>query len=109
VSGADRRVHLELEAKLEGPEDFELPDLSDLGPAGTEVTALPPRELDATYYDTTVLRLARSGITLRYRQGEAGPPWTVKLPQTTHGRRKASAKKLRSWTAKPAAPLVTPL
>jgi hypothetical protein len=27
------------------------------------------------------LRLARNGITLRYRSGEDGPPWTVKLPE----------------------------
>jgi hypothetical protein len=53
VNGADPRVHLELEAKLEAPQDFRLPDLSDLAPAGTVVTALPLRELDATYYDTT--------------------------------------------------------
>src|SRR5207302_8559473 len=35
----------------------------------------------ATYYDTAELRLARNGITLRYRSGEDGPPWTVKLPE----------------------------
>ena len=27
------------------------------------------------------MRLARNGITLRYRSGEDGPPWTVKLPE----------------------------
>jgi CHAD domain-containing protein len=111
VSGGDPRVHLELEAKLEAPEHFELPDLSHLGPAGTAVTALPPRELDATYYDTTDLGLARSGITLRYRQGEAGPPWTVKLPETTHGpglaRREVSFEGTADTLPEPAVDLVT--
>jgi CHAD domain-containing protein len=57
-----------------------MPDLHDLVPA-TTVTALPERDLDATYYDTADLRLARSGITMRHRSGEPGPAWTVKLPE----------------------------
>jgi CHAD domain-containing protein len=37
--------------------------------------------LRATYYDTSDLRLARNGITLRWRQGEAETPvWTLKFP-----------------------------
>ena len=41
--------------------------------------------LDATYYDTADLRLARSGITLRHRGGEPGPAWTVKFPKDSQG------------------------
>ena len=54
-----------------------------LPPAGTEVTGfeeLPALDLRATYYDTPDLRLARYGITLRIRTGEAAPAWTLKLP-----------------------------
>ena len=43
------------------------------------------QRLDATYYDTPDLRLARSGITVRHRGGESGPAWTVKLPEDGSG------------------------
>jgi inorganic triphosphatase YgiF len=46
---------------------------------------LPHRRLEAIYFDIPELRLARSGITLRYRTGEDGPPWTVKLPEGSSG------------------------
>ena len=70
----------ELEAKLIAPDELRLPDLSGLVKGATAVR-LPGRHLEATYYDTAELRLARNGITLRYRSGEDGPPWTVKLPE----------------------------
>jgi CHAD domain-containing protein len=45
------------------------------------VEELPALDLRATYYDTSDLRLARHGITVRCRSGEEeGPRWTVKLP-----------------------------
>jgi inorganic triphosphatase YgiF len=51
------------------------------GVAGIE--ELSPLDLRATYYDTPDLRLARLGITLRHRTGEAGKPaWTLKLPDS---------------------------
>jgi CHAD domain-containing protein len=80
---ADRA--LEREAKLAAPPGLGLPDLGGLLPGATALS-LPVRRLDATYYDTTDLRLARSGITLRHRGGESGPAWTVKLPENGHGR-----------------------
>ena len=46
---------------------------------------LPELRLDATYYDTADLRLARRGITLRCRDGEPGPRWTVKFPNDDRG------------------------
>lgn len=71
---------VECEAKLGAPENFELPELSGLV-GGVIATPMATRRLDAVYYDTTDLRLARSGVTLRCRSGEPGPPWTLKLPQ----------------------------
>jgi len=69
----------EREAKLVAPAQVRLPDLDGLVD-GASVTALDERRLDATYYDTAELDLARWGITLRHRSGEDGSPWTLKLP-----------------------------
>jgi CHAD domain-containing protein len=70
----------EVELKLEVDEPFESPSFSprdaDLG----AVEELDPLDLRASYYDTSDLRLARHGITLRYRTGEEGSAWTLKLP-----------------------------
>ena len=46
---------------------------------------LPDRHLEAIYYDTAEFGLVRNRITLRYRSGEDGPPWTVKLPEASSG------------------------
>jgi CHAD domain-containing protein len=75
---------VEREAKLVAPAGLGLPDLTELVP-GTRAVSQPVERLDATYYDTADLRLARSGITLRHRGGEAGAPWTVKLPEDGQG------------------------
>jgi CHAD domain-containing protein len=75
---------VEHEAKLMAPAGLVMPDLTELVP-GTRAVKQPVERLDATYYDTADLRLARSGITLRHRDGEAGPPWTVKLPEDDQG------------------------
>jgi hypothetical protein len=74
----------ELEAKLIAPDELRLPDLNGLVKGATAVR-LPHRRLEASYFDTPELRLARSGITLRYRTGEDGPPRTVKLPEGSSG------------------------
>lgn len=75
---------LEHELKRAAPGDFELPAMDGALPGLSDG---PPvrTELDATYFDTADLVLARAGATVRYRRGEPGPPWTVKLPQRTHG------------------------
>jgi CHAD domain-containing protein len=74
---------IEREIKLAAPPHFELPDLADAIPDAV-VTAIPSRRLRATYWDTPDLRLARSGVSLRYRveEGEdsSGGRWTLKLP-----------------------------
>jgi CHAD domain-containing protein len=75
-----RGSNIEREAKLVAPPGLAIPDLNGLV-LGATARVLPVERLDATYYDTADLRLARSGITVRHRGGESGPPWTVKLPE----------------------------
>lgn len=72
---------LEEERKYDVDTAFRLPLLTEALPKGGTVVPLPPKTLRATYYDTETARLARAGISVRYRSGERGkPPWTVKLP-----------------------------
>jgi CHAD domain-containing protein len=68
---------IEREVKLLASPDFVMPDLGG--------TALPDQQLKATYYDTPDLRLARWGVSLRYRTGEGAPRWTLKLPSDLGG------------------------
>jgi inorganic triphosphatase YgiF len=70
----------EREAKLISSLQVRLPSLDGLV-AGVSAAALAECHLDAIYYDTGDLDLARWGITLRHRSGEVGPPWTLKLTQ----------------------------
>jgi len=72
---------LEEERKYDVDPSFALPDLSGVG---AQVVELPPVTLRATYYDTADLRLARAGVSLRYRRGDS-QPWTVKLPSDVPG------------------------
>ncbi|WP_026422010.1 CYTH and CHAD domain-containing protein [Actinokineospora inagensis] len=74
----------ETERKYEAPADFALPDLAT-GPVRS--FAGPRRsDLDATYFDTVDLRLARAGITLRRRTGGDDAGWHAKLPVAPHVR-----------------------
>ena len=66
-------IATETERKYDVPADFELPHLSGLGAAETQ-------ELDATYFDTDDLRLARNRRTLRRRTGGADAGWHLKTP-----------------------------
>lgn len=75
---------LEEERKYEVSGGFVLPDLSECAPEGGRLIVRPPQKLRATYYDTTDLRLARHGASLRYRRGD-DEPWTVKLPTDAPG------------------------
>lgn len=74
---------MEREVKLTAWAGFTLPDLAGIV-EGVSVVPVPTRILDAVYYDTTDLRLARWGITLRFRDGD-GSGWTVKLPHDGDG------------------------
>jgi len=63
-----KRLVTEQEAKLLAGKSFEMPPLHHL-PDGAVAVASPVRTLDAMYYDTADLELARWGITLRHRAG----------------------------------------
>lgn len=67
---------LEREVKLGAGPAFHLPDLSGVI---EDVTVAPVEtvRMETVYYDTPDLRLARWGVSLRYRAGEG---WTLKLP-----------------------------
>ncbi|MDG4767263.1 CYTH and CHAD domain-containing protein [Solwaraspora sp. WMMD406] len=75
---------VEEERKYEVDPGFAVPDLSGCLPDGGRLMELPAVKLTATYYDTPDLRLARAGVSLRYRVGDA-QPWTVKLPADAPG------------------------
>ena len=66
---------LEREVKLGAGPAFHLPDLNGVVD-GVAVTAPEAVRLETVYYDTPDLRLARWGVSLRYRAGEG---WTLKL------------------------------
>ena len=76
-------MKLEREVKLAAWGGFALPALDDLA-GDLSVEPLKAKKLDATYYDTKDLRLARAGVSLRHRLGD-DPPWTVKLPDGESG------------------------
>lgn len=63
----------ETERKYDVSPGFELPDLSGAGEPETH-------DLDATYYDTEDLRLARNRRTLRRRSGGTDAGWHLKTP-----------------------------
>src|SRR4051794_7775874 len=76
-------MKIEREVKLAAWGGFAVPPLDDVDPDVT-VAPLKTKKLDATYYDTRDLRLARAGVSLRHRVGD-DPPWTVKLPDGESG------------------------
>ncbi|MBA3653054.1 MAG: CYTH domain-containing protein, partial [Actinobacteria bacterium] len=63
--------------KLTAPQGWRPPALDGVV-EGVVAVPVETQELDATYYDTSDLRLARSGASLRYRTGEGPSRWTVK-------------------------------
>ncbi|MFI9812458.1 CYTH and CHAD domain-containing protein [Saccharothrix variisporea] len=69
----------ETERKFEAPTGASLPELADL--PGVAAAAGPEElTLEAVYYDTADLRLARAGLTLRRRTGGDDAGWHLKLP-----------------------------
>ncbi len=75
---------IEREIKLTADVDLVLPDLTHLLP-GVVVGPVSTLRLDAVYYDTPSLALARWGVTLRTRSGEPGPIWTLKVAARDDG------------------------
>ena len=73
--------HLEIERKFDVDEGFAMPDLAGL-PGVSEVREPVEHALEAAYYDTPDLRLARARVTLRRRTGGTDAGWHEKLPVT---------------------------
>ncbi|MFI9006616.1 CHAD domain-containing protein [Actinosynnema sp. NPDC053489] len=69
----------ETERKYEAPGGAALPDLADL-PGVAAVAGPEEQRLEAVYYDTADLRLARAGLTMRRRTGGDDAGWHLKLP-----------------------------
>lgn len=77
---------VEIETKFDISDDFELPDLSSVRGVDQSVVG-QTHHLDATYFDTSDLRLQAHKITLRRRRGGKDAGWHLKMPATTTGRR----------------------
>ena len=91
---------LEREVKLGAGPAFHLPDLNGVVDG---VTVTPPEvaRLDTVYFDTSDLRLARWGLSLRHRAGEG---WTLKLsPSTEQGLLERDELNFQGGTKKPPA------
>ena len=71
----------EREVKLSAGEQFQLPDLSGLLD-GVAATPRKDERLSTVYVDSDDFRLARWGLSFRYRAGQG---WTVKLPGEDSG------------------------
>lgn len=69
----------EIERKFVTPDDFVLPDLTAI-PGVATVDDPVVLDLDATYYDTVGLTLARNHMTLRHRRGGHDAGWHLKRP-----------------------------
>ncbi|MGI5243454.1 CHAD domain-containing protein [Dactylosporangium sp. CA-139066] len=70
---------LEVERKYEVPDGFALPDLTGIGGVAT-IGEPDDQRLDAVYYDTEGLSLARGRVTLRRRSGGHDAGWHLKRP-----------------------------
>src|SRR3954471_15079777 len=83
-------------SKVEVERTFRLPDEDALLPDFSDITGvfgvreLADEDLDATYYDTSDLRLAAAGMTLRRRTGGRDAGWTLKLPLGDFARQEVS-------------------
>ncbi len=83
TDGSARTVR-ETEAKFRVNPTFELPSI--LGAVPDIAAVDPPTRIsmNAVYYDTQDLRLAREGVTLRRRSGGSDAGWHLKLPVLSH-------------------------
>jgi CHAD domain-containing protein len=80
----------EVERKYEMPDEAGLPALADL--PGVASAGEPAEEtLEAVYFDTADLDLARAGVTMRRRAGGADEGWHLKLPVGSDERRELRA------------------
>jgi CHAD domain-containing protein len=67
------RTSLDHEQTLDAPDGFVLPELQG--------KRLPARTFSATYFDTDDRRLARGGMTLRFRAENETRVWQLELPR----------------------------
>lgn len=103
--GMNATHHDEVERKYEVEPTTVLPDLA----AAEGVGSVPPPDefhLDAVYFDTAGLDLARRGITLRRRTGGSDAGWHLKLPAGRDTRTELRAPLGRALKTVPA-PLLT--
>jgi len=96
--------HLEIERKFDVDEHFVLPDLTG-SPGVAEVREPVEHALEAAYFDTVDLRLARARVTLRRRTGGTDAGWHVKLPPVAGARRELHSPLGRAVKAPPKAVL----
>ncbi|KGH48661.1 metal-chelation protein CHAD [Modestobacter caceresii] len=96
--------HVEIERKFDVDEAFELPDLGG-APGVVEVREPVEHALEAAYYDTTDLRLARARVTMRRRTGGPDAGWHVKLPAVAGARRELHSPLGRATKTPPKAVL----
>lgn len=75
---------MEIERKYDVGAGTALPNWAHV--PGLHVADAEVRELDATYFDTHDVTLARSGIAVRRRQGGNDAGWHIKGPRTPQGR-----------------------
>lgn len=74
----------EVEAKFRVNSPFELPPIAGVAQGVAAVDEARRISMTAVYYDTSDLRLAREGVTLRRRSGGSDAGWHLKLPVTDH-------------------------
>jgi CHAD domain-containing protein len=89
-------VHLEVERKYDVGPMVLLPSLagaSSVASVGRPVV----HDLEATYFDTPDLVLARHGVTLRQRAGGADDGWHLKVPDGPDARTEVRAPAGGSW------------
>lgn len=87
MTGKKPQLHIatEIERKLDVEEGFALPDLAAPGPGvpdGARVVPAAAADLEATYFDSSDLRLLRQAITLRRRTGGSDAGWHLKRPRS---------------------------
>ena len=101
-------VHAEIEIKYAVDDAFELPSLPTLAAGAQAGTPLVEGEvlthrLEATYFDTPDLLLARAHLTLRRRTGGDDAGWHLKIPGADESRQEIRVPLGRAVSTVPAA------
>jgi len=99
--------HLEIETKFDVPVPYAVPELAGVDGVASADAPVEHR-LEAQYFDTADLRLARARITLRRRTGGPDDGWHVKLPVSGDARQELRHPLGRA-TRRPPRAVVAPL